>query len=55
MAPYLRELFDEHPDLRAPTYDAPRGEAFAMKTIGKALVDLYNPHSSTSCSAFKRC
>jgi DNA-binding transcriptional MerR regulator len=41
--PYLRKLFDEHPGLRAPATDAPRGEAFAMKTIGKALVDLYNP------------
>jgi DNA-binding transcriptional MerR regulator len=43
MARYVRELFDEHPDLRAPYTDAPQGEAFAMKTIGKALRDLYNP------------
>jgi DNA-binding transcriptional MerR regulator len=43
MAPYVRALFDEHPGLRAPNTDAPRGEAFAMKTIGKALRDLYNP------------
>jgi DNA-binding transcriptional MerR regulator len=42
-APYVRELFDEHPDLREPNTDAPRGEAFAKKTIGKALRDLYNP------------
>ena len=42
MAHYLRELFDEHPDLRAPWTDAPHGKAFAMKTIGKALRDLYN-------------
>ncbi len=41
--PYIRDLFDEHPDLRAPNADAPHGEAFAMKTIGKALRDLYNP------------
>jgi hypothetical protein len=41
--PYVRELFDEHPDLRAPTAGAPRGEAFAKETIGKALRDLYNP------------
>jgi hypothetical protein len=43
MAPYARELHDEHPDLRAPNTDAPRGEAFAKKTIAKALRDLYNP------------
>ncbi|TWF80496.1 DNA-binding transcriptional MerR regulator [Pseudonocardia hierapolitana] len=43
MARYVRELFDAYPDLRAPHIDAPRGEAFAMKTIGKALRDLYNP------------
>jgi DNA-binding transcriptional MerR regulator len=43
MVPHLRELFDEHPDLRTPEVGAPRGEAFAKKTIGKALRDLYNP------------
>jgi DNA-binding transcriptional MerR regulator len=43
MARYARELFDAYPDLRAPHIDAPRGEAFAMKTIGKAIKDLYNP------------
>jgi DNA-binding transcriptional MerR regulator len=43
MAPYVQALYDEHPDLRAPNTDAPHGEAFAMKTIGKALRDLYNP------------
>jgi DNA-binding transcriptional MerR regulator len=43
MVPYVQALFDEHPDLRAPATDAPRGEAFAMKTIGKALRELYNP------------
>ena len=43
MTPYVRELFDDHPGLRAPATGAPQGEAFAMKTIGKALVDLYNP------------
>jgi DNA-binding transcriptional MerR regulator len=42
-APYVRELFDEYPDLRTPTADAPRGEAFAKETVGKALRDLYNP------------
>jgi DNA-binding transcriptional MerR regulator len=42
-APYVRELLDEHPDLRVPGTDAPGGEAFAKKTIGKALRDLYNP------------
>jgi DNA-binding transcriptional MerR regulator len=42
-APYVRKLFDEHPDLRAPTAGAPRGEAFAKETVGKALRDLYNP------------
>jgi DNA-binding transcriptional MerR regulator len=43
MAPYVQALFDEHPDLRAPNTDAPHGQSFAMKTIGKALRDLYNP------------
>ncbi|MFC9685036.1 hypothetical protein [Streptomyces sp. NPDC056948] len=43
LVPYAREAFDEHPDLRAPATDAPHGEAFAKKTIGKALRDLYNP------------
>jgi DNA-binding transcriptional MerR regulator len=43
MTHYVRELFDEHPDLRAPFTDAPRGEEFTKKTIGKALRDLYNP------------
>lgn len=43
MVPPLRELFDKHPELRTPTTDAPHGEAFAKKTIGKALRDLYNP------------
>jgi DNA-binding transcriptional MerR regulator len=42
-APHVRKLFDEHPALRAPHVDAPHGEAFARKTIGKALRDLYNP------------
>jgi DNA-binding transcriptional MerR regulator len=43
MAPYVREVFDEHPELRTPNADAPRGEAYAMKTMGRALKDLYNP------------
>jgi DNA-binding transcriptional MerR regulator len=43
MAHYVRELFDEHPDLRAPFTDAPLGEALTRKTIGKALRDLYHP------------
>lgn len=42
-APHVRKLFDEHPALQAPHIDAPHGEAFARKTIGKALRDLYNP------------
>lgn len=43
MAPYVRALLDEYPDLRTPATDAPRGEAFVMETIGKAMRDLYNP------------
>ncbi|WP_314173892.1 helix-turn-helix domain-containing protein [Streptomyces winkii] len=43
MLPGLRELFDKHPELRSPAVGTPHGEAFAMKTIGKALRDLYNP------------
>ncbi|MPY58575.1 helix-turn-helix domain-containing protein [Streptomyces spongiae] len=43
MVPHAREVFDEHPDLRSPTTDAPHGEAFAGRAIGKALRDLYNP------------
>lgn len=42
MVPGARELFDKHPDLREPAAGAPRGEAFAKETIGKALRDLYN-------------
>jgi DNA-binding transcriptional MerR regulator len=43
MAPSVRALFDEHPELRAPATDAPRGEAFAMETMRQAVRDLYNP------------
>jgi hypothetical protein len=42
MLSYLRELYDAYPELRAPTADAPHGEAFARKTMGKAIKDLYN-------------
>ncbi|OEU85371.1 MerR family transcriptional regulator [Streptomyces abyssalis] len=43
LLPSVRELLDKHPDLRAPAAGAPQGEAFAKKTMGKALRDLYNP------------
>ncbi|MEU6676235.1 MerR family transcriptional regulator [Streptomyces sp. NPDC046925] len=43
MLPGLREIFEEHPGLRAPQADAPRGEEYAMETVGRALRDLYNP------------
>ncbi|MEU6117183.1 MerR family transcriptional regulator [Streptomyces sp. NPDC047117] len=43
MLPGVRELFAEHPHLKTPHADAPRGEAFAKKTVGKALRDLYSP------------
>jgi DNA-binding transcriptional MerR regulator len=43
MAPYVRALYAEHPWLNAPHTDAPRGASFAQQTVGKAMVDLYNP------------
>lgn len=43
MVPGVREVFAAYPDLRTPHIDAPRGEAFAKKTVGKVFRDLYNP------------
>ncbi|MFI9025708.1 hypothetical protein [Streptomyces sp. NPDC053560] len=43
MLPGVRELFAEHPHLNTPHADAPRGKAFAKKTAGKGLRDLYSP------------
>ena len=43
MLPHVREAYAEHPDLRTPNAGAPRGEAFAMETMGRAFRDLYSP------------
>ncbi|MCD0444655.1 MerR family transcriptional regulator [Glycomyces sp. A-F 0318] len=42
LAPFARDLHERHPELNDLT-DAPRGEAFVKRSIGKALKDLYNP------------
>ncbi|WP_243790044.1 MerR family transcriptional regulator [Saccharopolyspora gloriosae] len=43
LAPYARTLATENPGLRHANSDAPGGKQFAQRTVGKALVDLYNP------------
>ncbi|GAA0540924.1 DNA-binding transcriptional MerR regulator [Saccharopolyspora erythraea NRRL 2338] len=43
LVPYVRALHAEHPGLRDANADAPGGAQFAEQTVGKALVDLYNP------------
>ncbi|MEU5157717.1 MerR family transcriptional regulator [Glycomyces sp. NPDC021274] len=42
LAPYAREIHERHPDLNDFT-DAPQGEGFVKRSIGKTLNDLYNP------------
>jgi len=43
LAPYLRAIAEAHPSLAESRLDAPRGERFAEKAIGAAMIDLYNP------------
>lgn len=43
LAPYIRAINEAHPDLEKSRSDAPRGERFAERAIGAAMVDLYNP------------
>ena len=43
LAPYIRAINEAHPDLAESRSDAPRGERFAERAIGAAMVDLYNP------------
>jgi DNA-binding transcriptional MerR regulator len=42
LAPLARDLHERHPALHDLT-DAPRGEDFVKRSIGKALRELYNP------------
>ncbi|WP_258343444.1 helix-turn-helix domain-containing protein [Saccharopolyspora gregorii] len=42
-APFVRELYREFPGLHKANVDAPSGLRFARETMGKAIVDLYNP------------
>lgn len=41
--PYLRALYAEHPGLSTPHTDAPGGPHHALRTLGTALRELYNP------------
>jgi DNA-binding transcriptional MerR regulator len=43
MVPHVRALRAEHPELRTADADAPHGAAFAARTLGQALQDLYTP------------
>jgi DNA-binding transcriptional MerR regulator len=43
LAPYIRAINDAHPGLAQSRLDAPRGERFADRAIGAAMVELYNP------------
>jgi DNA-binding transcriptional MerR regulator len=43
MVPYIRTLHSRFPDVAGLPADAPRGERFALQTIGRAVQDLYNP------------
>lgn len=43
MAPYTRELQARYPGLLTVDADAPGGERFARRTVGKAMRELYNP------------
>lgn len=43
IAPFVRDLFAEHPRVRDVTADAPGGPRFAGETAGHAMRDLYNP------------
>jgi len=43
LLPSIRAVHAEHPDLMDRTVDTPRGEQFALRTVGVAVSDLYNP------------
>ncbi|MBW0102234.1 MerR family transcriptional regulator [Pseudonocardia sp. KRD291] len=43
MAPYVRQLYTDHPGLQEPHTDAPRGAQFVRRTVGTAMQELYNP------------
>ena len=43
LAPYLRAVRQANPGLDESRADAPRGERFADKAIGAAMIELYNP------------
>ena len=43
LAPYLRAVRQANPGLDDSRADAPRGERFADKAIGAAMIELYNP------------
>jgi DNA-binding transcriptional MerR regulator len=43
MAPAVRRLRADFPDLHAPHTDAPRGERFVARTAAAAVRELYNP------------
>ncbi|MEV0226152.1 MerR family transcriptional regulator [Streptomyces sp. NPDC050704] len=39
---FVHSLYRQHPGLSTLPADAPRGEKFAKKTVGKAVQDIYN-------------
>ena len=43
MAPHVRRIRAEHPGLREPDSDAPRGAAFVAASVDAAMRELYNP------------
>ena len=42
-APFVRELYRDFPGLHAANSDTPNGKRFAQETMGKAMIELYNP------------
>ena len=43
LAPVITSLFEAHPGLRAPDTDGPLDERTVEKTVGTAMLELYNP------------
>ncbi|MUM19313.1 MerR family transcriptional regulator [Mycobacterium sp. CBMA271] len=43
MAAQARRLYADHPGMLTSTADAPRGQQFAERTVGQALLDMFNP------------
>ena len=39
----VRRIRAEHPGLKAPDSDAPRGARFVTESVGAAMRELYNP------------